>query len=302
MIEIKNMDKDKINIKITFNNISKEVTLIIKNNICFVNVDNNIFDDNIGKKLYFSIKNYAFFHNFEKFYINNEKINIEKKYKTLMFDLDETIFDFKLSEKKAIIKTMLYFNVDISEKDTCYFSKINDELFNLFSKGIIKERIVFQEKRIKDFADYLGVSIDASLGNKLYIKYLEESSDIFKESVRVLQTLSKKYRIIAVTNGMYNVQVQRLKNAGLFNFFKAIYVSSEIGAHKPDVFFFNEVLKRENNYNLKDYLIIGDSENSDMQGGINIGIDTCFLNRKNIDSSMIYTYEIKNLDELLKNL
>lgn len=302
MIDIKRTNNNEINFKININNEVKDVNLKINENGCCLDKESAYFNDEIGKKLYISVKNYAFLNKLGDFYLNNTKINLDKNYKTLMFDLDETIFDFKTSEKKAIIKTMKDFNIKISDEDTLYFSKINDDLFNMFSQGIIKKRITFQEKRIEEFATYLNKNVDKCEGNKKYIKYLEESSDIFKDSVRVLQTLKNKYRIVAVTNGMHSVQIERLKNAGLYDYFSAIYVSSKIGYHKPDINFFKEVFKKEQNNNLDDYLIIGDSQTSDMQGGINASIDTCFLNRNNKKSSMIYTYEIKNLEELLKVL
>lgn len=297
---IKNIDN--INFIINDGLSIKNVVIHLDKKIPYINEKNDVFLDNLGKKLYISIKNYLFYHNFNSFILNDNLINLDNKYKTLMFDLDETLFDFKASERSSLIKTMEYFNIKIKDEDILYFSKVNDDFFNLFHSGIIKERITFQHKRFESFSKYLNIDFDIEKANKLYINYLTNSSDLFKGSVRVLNTLSKKYRLVAVTNGMYDVQVGRLKNAKIYDYFSEVYVSSKIGYNKPNLEFFNYCFLNENNYSKDSYLIIGDKEDSDMQGGINAGIDTCYFNKKRKVSSLIYKYEITSLEELLNIL
>ena len=148
----------------------------------------------------------------------------------------------------------------------------------------------------------MKIDLDSKKANQLFLNFLKNSKELYPNTVHVLRTLFEKYRLCVVTNGMEEVQIARLKSAGIFDYFSAIYASSKIGCNKPDKNFFKYILNHENNYNLDSYLIVGDREKTDMQGGINIGIDTCYFNPNLFKLNKIYTYEIKDIIELLSIL
>src|SRR5690606_32564259 len=108
------------------------------------------------------------------------------------------------------------------------------------------------------------------------------------------------FQLYIVTNGVPETQYKRLKNAKLDHYFKHIFVSVEIGYQKPMKEFFDYVFERIPDVKLEETLIIGDSLSSDIQGGINAGIDTCWFNRnrKQNQSPFKPTYEIHDLKEL----
>lgn len=298
-----------------FESFDNMIGLFINNEIkgySIFNIKNNkmallsqIFSNNndiFYKELYFSTINYIFNLGIKEILYNNKIINLNKKYSTILFDLDDTLFDFKASEKQAFFDTLKAFEIMPTENIYLKFSDINEELFEKFSRGEIKERITFQELRFKQIFEFMKIDLDSKKANQLFLNFLKNSKELYPNTVRVLRTLFKKYRLCVVTNGMEEVQIARLKSAGIFDYFSAIYASSKIGCNKPDKNFFKYILNHENNYNLDSYLIVGDREKTDMQGGINIGIDTCYFNPNLFKLNKIYTYEIKDIIELLSIL
>lgn len=114
------------------------------------------------------------------------------------------------------------------------------------------------------------------------------------------QDLSKSHSLYVVTNGVAKTQLKRIKQSGLYEYFEAIYDSQSIGFQKPAKGFFDYVMSHIKDFNKKEALIIGDSLNTDIRGGILSGIDTCWMNRKLQKSSaeIQSTYTIARLDEL----
>jgi FMN phosphatase YigB (HAD superfamily) len=118
----------------------------------------------------------------------------------------------------------------------------------------------------------------------------------------ILDKLSSRYVLTLITNGISSVQRSRLKAAGIEKYFKKIVISEEIGFKKPDKKFFDEALRQNINPLKEEILVIGDSLSSDILGGINYGLDTCWYNPegKTNTSGITPEYEISSLDELLK--
>ena len=112
-----------------------------------------------------------------------------------------------------------------------------------------------------------------------------------------LEEVSKKYEIYIITNGAVQVQSRRLSKVNVTKFFKKVYMSEAIGYQKPDIRYFEYVLKDLNLINKKEAIIIGDSSSSDIQGGINIGIDTIWYNPNKKTSHVKSTYEVQNYQE-----
>ena len=203
--------------------------------------------------------------------------------KYILFDLDGTLMDFNKGEANAFIDTMMHFKAYTpSREEISHFSYLNERLFHQFAKGEMT-RIEFQEKRFKEIMEYLDMDGDISLFNKYYVESLKYQADLFDGVVDVLEELSKKYRLFIASNGMNQVQIKRLKKAGIYDYFERIYISEIIGYNKPDKEFFEYIIKDIKDDNRWEYIMIGDRYDTDIMGAKKVGIDGILLSKEKKD-------------------
>ena len=138
---------------------------------------------------------------------------------------------------------------------------------------------------------------------KLYMKHLSNASFLYEESIDLVESLHKDYRLSIITNGLKDVQDHRIRKSIIAKFFEDIVVSEDVEVSKPDPKIFEHALNNIKHTDKSKVFMVGDSLTSDIQGGINFGIDTCWFNPNNIVNTSEFkpTYEITNLLEL-KNL
>lgn len=222
------------------------------------------------------------------------------KYEVILFDADETLYDFKKSEREALKNTMIKFNINYDESyHLRIYKEINSVLWKEFEQGLITQENLKVE-RFKRLSDRLGINFDETNFAKLYMEYLADASFLYDDSMELIETLSKSYRLAIVTNGLTLVQDKRIRKSTIAKFFETIVISEEILISKPNPEIFEHTLKNLNFFDKSKVLIVGDSLSSDIQGGINFGIDTCWYNPNKIinKTSIKPTYEISNFDEL----
>ena len=215
----------------------------------------------------------------------------------ILFDLDGTLMDFKMGEKKAFIDTISHFKDIVPSSDICNkFSEINERLFNSFARGEMK-RIEFQEARFKEITSIMDLDADISLFNKYYVESLKYQADLYSDVLDVLSYLKGKYKLYIASNGMNLVQRKRLESAKILDYFDKIYISEVIGANKPEKAFFEYIFNDLNDYDKSKYIIIGDRYDTDILGGLNVGINTVLISREKIVKD-----SIQSLEELKKLL
>lgn len=221
-------------------------------------------------------------------------------YKTILIDLDDTLLDFQKSEDVAIRTTIKTLGIEPTEDVVSAYKEINLKYWKMFERKEI-EREALLIARFKEFCELLNITNkDFSLLNETYFHYLSSSPFEIDGADEFLNKLSQKYNIYVITNGVKRVQTIRLSLVNITKYFKKVYISEEIGYQKPSVEFFDFVLNDLNIKNKKEILIIGDSLSSDIQGGINSGIDTMWYNPKKLKSNINYTYQIENYDEFFE--
>lgn len=223
-------------------------------------------------------------------------------YKILLLDLDDTILDFQKSEKVAIVKLMEKYDVIPTEELIIRYHKINKKYWGLFEEGKIEKSKLLVERFVEFFSTLDRFDIDAEQVNIDYFDILANVPFELDGAYEFLEEASKKYEIYIITNGAVQVQSRRLSKVNVTKFFKKVYMSEAIGYQKPDVRYFEYVLKDLNLANKKEAIIIGDSASSDIQGGINIGIDTIWYNPNKKTSHVKATYEVQNYQEILSIL
>lgn len=225
--------------------------------------------------------------------------------KVILLDIDNTLLSFDEYVKDAMKVGFKEFNLcDYDEGMFSVFTEINNKLWHSLEKGEI-DLEGLKKVRWSMIFESLGISYDGVLFEKYFRARLFESAIPVNGAMELLSYLRKKYILCAASNGPYNQQVNRLKICGMLPYFDHLFISEEIGHSKPSEKFFEICLNRLNTGS-KDHIkpdeimIIGDSLSSDMAGGIQFGIQTCFYNpsKKPIPCEINLNYHVTSLNEI----
>ena len=223
--------------------------------------------------------------------------------KILLWDIDGTILDFLAAEKAAIKSLFLDFGIgECTDEMIKEYSEINKEYWKKLERGEMSKPEILR-RRFEDFFSLIGASADAEAFNSAYQIRLGDTIVFIDEADLLLERLKKKgYKQYAVTNGTRVAQRNKLSKGGLYPLFDDVFISEEVGAEKPSREFFDAVLESIGRPDLSEIMIIGDSLTSDIKGGRNAGITTCYFNREYSLSSPDVDIEIHSLYELEKIL
>ncbi len=225
------------------------------------------------------------------------------KYTALLFDADATLMDFHRSETEAVKECLAFFNLPSDDRVVAKYSEINAGYWKMLERGEIEKEKLYPA-RWQTLIDYYGFDCKAiDISNK-YIERLATKSYMLDGALEMCERLHEKFKMYIVTNGQKDIQRIRLFTSPIFKCFDGCFISEDIGYEKPSVKFFEKVIENIPEYDPIKTVIIGDSLTSDMQGGINIGIDTCWYNPsdKSIPENYKLTYVVKDFDEMEKIL
>lgn len=237
------------------------------------------------------------------------------KYELVLIDLDDTLFDYSKTEDSAFRKTfekMGFFQVNQIEKEKIEenyekirkrYKEINLQLWKDLEKGKMdkdKLKVLRFEKIIEKF----GLEYDSIEVSELYLKKLGEGVFPFEATEKLCEYLHSKYKVGVITNGIKEVQHSRIKNSAIAKYIDKIVISEEVGVNKPDKRIFECAMEYFGISDKKSAIMIGDSLEADIKGAQNAGIDTCWVNFKNIvnDTGSVPKYEVKKLEELFEIL
>lgn len=222
------------------------------------------------------------------------------KYTTIYFDLDNTLLDFLASEHKAIYKLLVLHKLPCNDEIATLYSAINRSWWERFERGEIKKDEIYAG-RFGSLLEALGESGDPQQMAKDYFVFLSEGHDLMDGAIEVLEYVkSKDYTVCATTNGVSFTQYKRINASGLNKYFDYVIVSEDAGYQKPDKRYFDYVMTNSPEKDRSKILVIGDSMSSDILGGINAGLDTCWFNTSGEVAKYTPTYEIKELREVMK--
>jgi 2-haloacid dehalogenase len=223
------------------------------------------------------------------------------KYEILLFDADATLLDFKRSEREAVIESLTFFGIPATDEVIEKYSEINDGYWKMLERGEIEKSKLY-DARWQSLIEFYGFDCDVKALSNKYIDALTTKSYELDGAVEICEKLynSGNFRMYLVTNGQKQVQEGRLFPSPVFKFFDDCFISEDIGFEKPSIKYFDAVRKLIPDYDATKAIIIGDSLTSDIQGGINAGIDTCWFNPrgKQAPENMEITYIINELSEL----
>ena len=216
----------------------------------------------------------------------------------LFLDLDDTILDFKKAEYIAIGKTIGQFGVEPTEEVRHRYHQINKWHWEQLELGKLTRAEVL-ENRFKVLFSELGTDVDATAVARAYEKNLSQGHWFLPGAEETVDALSKKYRLFLASNGTASVQKGRMTSANLYRFFETVFVSQEIGHNKPSRAYFDACFASIPGFDPEKALMVGDSLSSDIQGGINAGIRTVWVNPSHQDCGAIRPdFEIEALHQL----
>lgn len=227
-------------------------------------------------------------------------MSLTDQYKYILWDIDDTLINFKKSEKAALQQCFTPYGITLSDEEIEVYSEINRAYWKKLEQGLIEKHILLV-KRFEDFGEYLHKTIDGPAINAAYQLALGDYvifNDGAMDVCKVLQTRAKQY---AVTNGTAVAQDKKLKASGLIHIMEDVFISDKIGYEKPDIRFFDVAFSRIPNFRKEEAIIIGDSLTSDMRGGNNAGIACCWYNPKGLEcpEDLKVDYIIRDLSELI---
>ena len=216
----------------------------------------------------------------------------------LFLDLDDTILDFHKAEYIAIGKTFEAMGLAPSEEIRHRYHEINQAHWKLLERGeLTRDQVLVQ--RFERLFEEFGIQVDGVKVARAYEKNLGIGHYFLPGAEEAVMELHKKYRLFLASNGTASVQKGRMTSANLYRWFETVFVSQEIGYNKPSREYFDACFARIPGFDKDKCLMVGDSLSSDILGGINAGIKTCWVNPGHADSGDIKPdYEIEALADL----
>ena len=224
----------------------------------------------------------------------------------LFLDLDDTILDFHKAERLAISRTFRSFGLEPTEPVLERYHVINRLHWERLERGELTRDQVLTG-RFQMLFEELGIPAQPQAIAKGYEHNLGLGHYFLPGAKEALDTLRGKYRLFLASNGTASVQHSRLTSAGLYPYFEEVFVSQALGANKPSRAFFDACAARIPGYDPRKALMVGDSLTSDILGGINAGMKTCWVCPQGAQGrpDIVPDYRIEalsQLPELLKTL
>lgn len=226
------------------------------------------------------------------------------QYKYLLFDADNTLFDFTKAEYLSFYDTCSACGISYSDELYKTYSHINDKLWKKLEKHEITLELLKIERFRELLAEYVKGYANENLTEKaahmkaVYMDSLSTRTYLLDGAFDICKKLYERYDLYIVTNGIGSIQRPRLAKSDINQYFKGMFISEEIGYAKPASEYFDFVTDNLGG-NKSDYLVIGDSLTSDCAGAVSYGFDICWFNPHGKSANgMKLTYTVKRLCEL----
>ena len=226
------------------------------------------------------------------------------QYKHLFFDLDHTLWDFDANAKETL--TDLYSFFDLAEKINTPFNNFyprylyhNEILWDRYHKGFITSDELKWKRMWRTLLDFKIA--DEPLARELSAKFLEilpTKKLLFPYTFEILEYLKgKDYVLHLITNGFEKTQWSKLINSGLNGYFTQVVTSEASNILKPKKEIFEFAMDKAKAL-LPESIMIGDNLDADIQGAMNAGMDSVFVNHINAVTELKPTYTVTHLKEL----
>lgn len=200
-------------------------------------------------------------------------------YTCILLDVDNTLLDFDAAERQALTEMLARYDLPHDAHACEVYHTVNRQLWDSLAKGELNKNKLFRI-RFSRYMQAMGLP-DNGKGtemNDVYEDLLATHADVLPGAVQALVELSEVATLAIVSNGAAKVQQARIEAAGLDRYMDGIYISEKIGAAKPSAKLYDHVMKDLGLTNRSRVLMVGDDLLADIQGGINAGLATCWVN------------------------
>ena len=226
------------------------------------------------------------------------------KYKLFLFDLDDTLLDFKASEKLSFVRTMQYLGLR-GDMDEIFhrYQAINVDLWKKFEMGTVSKDFLKVERFRSTFLTS-GIELDPEAASAVYLESLSETVVLIDGAISLCETLSAVGEVGIITNGVEYIQTRRIASSGLLPYISFVATSEACGFAKPDVRFFEYAAKMAGPVAKSESIIIGDRLDADILGANRYGIDCCWFNPGRLvnASEAVPDYDVASLHEIVPSL
>lgn len=220
-------------------------------------------------------------------------------YPYLLFDADNTLFDFDQAERNAHLLLCRAHGLAFSEEGYQLYHKCNADLWRDFDRGLCTKEYLLVE-RFRRYLAITGERANPEALNRDHLRALGEGAMLLPGAEELCRVLSRDHRLYLLTNAVASVQKTRFANSAIAPYFQGAFISEEVGVGKPDPAYFDYVFHAVPGLARDNALVIGDSLTSDIQGANNAGLPCCWFNPKGQPrpQGLRIDYEIRALEEL----
>lgn len=218
---------------------------------------------------------------------------------TIFFDLDDTLLDFTRAEREALTRAFRLFGIDPAPAVLDRYHELNLQQWELLEEGRLTRPQVLLRRFDLLFAE-LGVDRSSRQVCDAYEDFLARGHWFIPGARPLLAELSPRYDLYLASNGASAVQRSRLESAAILPYFRGVFISEEVGFDKPSPAFFQAAFAAIPGFSRETALMVGDSLTSDIRGGANAGIRTCWFDPhgKPRRRDIVPDYRITALDQL----
>lgn len=224
------------------------------------------------------------------------------RFTTILWDLDQTILDFKKSQRYALRYSFEKLRLEINDEIEALYSDINDSYWKRLERGEIRKEEI-HNGRFRTLFEKLGVTgITSEEIEEIYQTALGSVFFFQDEADKLIMQLKERgFKQYIITNGFNRTQANKVHISGLDKMVDGVFVSEIIGYPKPHKEYFDACFAKMGGVSREECILVGDSLTSDIQGGVNAGIATCWYNPEKCPntSGLLIDYEIQDLRELL---
>lgn len=224
-----------------------------------------------------------------------------RNYDVILMDADDTLFDFSAAERQALKSTMERWSLPFSEEILRLYDQINRECWQSYEQGRVEKDEMLRSRFYLLF-ERLKITANPDTFNYEYLTALGEGSQLLPGAYELCKALySRQYPLYIATNGVARTQKSRVKQSQIAPFFEGLFISETIGHQKPKKEFFDAVFQALSITDPRRVILLGDSLTSDMTGGKNAGLVTCWIAPEGADDGGIgCDYQISELAQFLK--